>query len=1458
MKRRRLFVVALLLLSLLMSSCGQAVLAPQSEPEAEAVSTPAAAEVPAESVSVLPLAASGTDRSMVQAPDGLFRAQFEGNQVKGSGEVVDGAYRIVAEQTDGEAWHVKLESNYPTVAGRDYRITYRFRSDVAGLVKFGDFQEFEIQAGENSVTAMKIADSGNSYLDLQLGALPPFTIDVTEIEVEEFADEVEYADALTSPINFEDEGAVYEHHDQGYAVLLERTPDQVTAQYVATSWENAIWKARLYVRTGLLPKAGTRYYVSADVTSDQDTDLELIFNNGEEEKGYGALYGQKLTANETGTFEAVISVPAGMDEPEELVIQFSLGNIPEGGNVTVNNVRVETITDHYTSMLSRTFALDKTVNTGRTLYSYVPTSYTELPLSFSYTGTDTVYEGHDDDYVVSLEESSSSATLRIEKAPEDRGVWKVKLFAATGLTLEAGTTYRIRFDLKSEKDQAEYEVCFDGNSENAYGALYGRSLTAGGTDSVDYTVTPEESAGALTLRLQLGKTDTTAGNTFTLSNLRIETVSAEAKDLGGISYQSGVNVWEEHGDGIEQSVSASGSSATLSVSQARSEGGLWSGRLFVATGVTPEAGARYRVSANVASGQAFGEYEMVFDNGGAEAGYGKLTGQWASGGSDAISGEFTAPDSGCGELVLRFQLGESPAGNSITVSDIQVCKMEGASTEVPLPGFNYPVTTDASSETIEAAYVPQPVSLSVDSVAWDGFDQNVSVSDGSAILDVFKERDGGGIWSSQFYVGTGVKLEPGEQYRVSCTLHSVAAIDEFQLLFSNGVSEDDGFNPGGKGYHDGQYGLSVGDDASVYLEQVFTAPERSEYRDLNLRFQMGMTPVPNTVTVSGVTVEKWVPEHTEETGGSTEYNSFDLEANNGTAAELTGDGSSASATVTVPGDDWHIKLYAKPGIDLEAGKTYQISLQVSGGAGTGVFFKRVGGEEDDFGSEPVSSNSETVTHTVTPDEGGTLEILLKLGNVAPNTKVTVSDIHIFTLEESVGENLMNASLCSWAPINFWAHEDYAASLSNTGSSASLAVNSAPDGGREPWKIKLFAETGFTLSAGTMYRISADVAATNPLDYEICYNDGAVEKGVGAKYGLSASSGAQTVSYEVTPEADASLILQFSLGNAVSGTTVTVSNVKVEELTLDGGEEVLPSFSYDSVGYINSAADSGYIVSLEQHSSSADFHILQAPAERNPWNVKLNVRTGFTPQANKGYRVSFDIDAASQQDLMEVFYDGSSEAAYGALYGQNLPAGKRTVSYTILPGASKGELSVQIRLGKTNGTEGNSYTISNLKLEEVAFTTTATPETHPVTELWTHDTYRASLEKTADRATVRMENTPADGMEPWKTKLFVETGVTLKAGQKYRICMDVKSIIPTPFEVCFNNGEVEKGLGAVFGLMATPTGQPVEYVTYVKEDTHLVIQLSLGNCAAPNSIMLTGLAVEKAGAINPVSDTIYTF
>ena len=1834
----------------------------------------------------------------------MFRAKFEGSAVAGSGEAVDGVYRFTATQTDGEAWHVKLECNYPTVAGRDYRVTYRFRSDVAGKVKFGDFQEFEIKEGENSVTGMMIATSGTSYLDLQLGMLKPFTIDFTEIEVEEFADEVEYENALPVPVNFEKESLVWEKHDQGYAPVFTRSSDEVSIEYLSTAWDAGVWKSRLYIRTGLIPESGVHYHITADVSCDQDMPFEVLFNNGEEEKGYGALYGQNLTGGETTNCEAVIT---GSSEGDELVLQFSLGQVPEGAVVKVGNLRVETIRDHYADLLGANFALNTSAATGKTLYGAIPTSFKNVPLTnFSYSGTDTVFEGHDDGYVVSLEESGSSATLKITQAPEsDRGVWKVRLFAATGVTLEAGSTYRIRYDLASAGDQAKYEVLFSGDSDEAYGADKSRSLTAGGTDHVEYIVTPDESHGPLTLRFQLGETDTTAGNTVTLSGLSVEKLDLSYKDVlpsdfsyatppepsdqepeyinvlpDSFSYRTGVNVHESHADGYEQSVSADGSSATLSitsapvdgrvvfaslllietgftpqprtkylvsmdvsaekaqdlyeicfagnsekeygaeygltlaagspqtvthsfltkddphamtirlqlgktngtdgntvtvsnititpvsftgtsavadslvyptsgsteptyeevplvnpsVSKGDNEGGYdlslegnsltfnqapslegWKAKLYYNTGIIPEAGAEYRVTANVTSTMAV-IYDICYDNGSKEKGYAEKY-NINNLGTGTVVHSFTAPTDGLNPLVLQFQLGKSAEGSTFTVNSVTVeKKITRTTTEVPVDltlsygdhwgfdgysvsgsgnsmsitavpeegadywkaklyidtgftpeaGASYKVTTSISAtkamdyaicygngsaaekgygdefthHTGEGAHVvthsftapaeglnplvlqlqlgksPADNTITVNSVSVvkvvtesttePTYEEvplvNPSVSKGDNEGGYDLSLEGNSLtfnqapslegWKAKLYYNTGIIPEAGAEYRVTANVTSTMAVI-YDICYDNGSKE--------KGYAEKYNINNLGTGTVVHS---FTAPTDG-LNPLVLQFQLGKSAEGSTFTVNSVTVEK------KTVGGSGTNGTFEVwsKTDSGYSAELGGDGSSATVTLSAAPESgrevWMTKLFANTGVKLEKGKCYRISADVQA---TSEFSYEIcynnGGTEKGVDAKyglTASTASQTVTHDVMADDNADLILQFSLGNAAAGTSVTVKNIKIEELTgETKGEEQKISSLIAWAPvhafadngyavnlsntdssataaitsvpesdqadwmlklfietgapltagksyrvrydlkadeafdfnvfyngaaekdagdfydlkagdtqkvehtiragsdapltiqlmlgksgapnsvtisnveveeiddgtgpaplhapINFWAHEDYTASLTNTDSSASLAITSVPETGREAWKIKLFAETGAKLVTGKSYRVSIDVQSTAEQDFEICYNNVEVEKELGARYGLKASAEKQTVTYTVTPEKDAELILQLNLGNAGGENTVTISGIKVEELIEGDSEKVLPSFRYDSVGSFASAADDGYVVSLDKAASSATFHIHHAPAERNPWNVKLNVHTGFTPAKDKGYRVSFDIDADKAQNSFELFFDGTAEGAYGQFFGPALPSGKTTVSQIIYPGESKGELVLQIRLGKTDDTDGNHYTVSNVKIEEVTFRYTQTPEMKEVTTLQTQNGYNEHLEKTRDRATVRIEKVPATGREAWKSKLFVETGVKLKEGEKYRVSMDVKSIIPAPFEVCFNNGGVEKGLGAMFGLLSTPSGQHVEYVTYAKQDTQLVIQLSLGNCSAPNSIILSNVSVQKAGKVDLISDTIYTF
>ena len=109
----------------------------------------------------------------------------------------------------------------------------------------------------------------------------------------------------------------------------------------------------------------------------------------------------------------------------------------------------------------------------------------------------------------------------------------------------------------------------------------------------------------------------------------------------------------------------------------------------------------------------------------------------------------------------------------------------------------------------------------------------------------------------------------------------------------------------------------------------------------------------------------------------------------------------------------------------------------------------------------------------------------------------------------------------------------------------------------------------------------------------------------------------------------------------------------------------------------------------------------------------------------GYRISFNLDADSEQNLFELFCDGNEELAYGALYEQYLAAGRTILSLFIMPGDSKGELVLQLRFGETNGTNGNTYHISGFTIEEVDFRHRLEPEIKDVLRAALQDGYDCS-------------------------------------------------------------------------------------------------------------------------------------
>ena len=163
----------------------------------------------------------------------------------------------------------------------------------------------------------------------------------------------------------------------------------------------------------------------------------------------------------------------------------------------------------------------------------------------------------------------------------------------------------------------------------------------------------------------------------------------------------------------------------------------------------------------------------------------------------------------------------------------------------------------------------------------------------------------------------------------------------------------------------------------------------------------------------------------------------------------------------------------------------------------------------------------------------------------------------------------------------------------------------------------------------------------------------------------------------------------------------------------------------------------------------------------------------------------------------------------------------------------------------------------MKIEEIKYKTESVDLKKQTVTASVQDGYQTSIGKTVENATMRISTTPQNA-EAWKVKLFVNTGAYFKAGNKYRIRFDVSADTETGYEVCFNHGDEEKGLGALYGLSAGPKAQVVTYTVYAMHDIDLVLQLSLGNCAAPNALTIGNVHVEEAGTLIPVSETVYTF
>ena len=76
-----------------------------------------------------------------------------------------------------------------------------------------------------------------------------------------------------------------------------------------------------------------------------------------------------------------------------------------------------------------------------------------------------------------------------------------------------------------------------------------------------------------------------------------------------------------------------------------------------------------------------------------------------------------------------------------------------------------------------------------------------------------------------------------------------------------------------------------------------------------------------------------------------------------------------------------------------------------------------------------------------------------------------------------------------------------------------------------------------------------------------------------------------MTHTVTPTEDGTMEILLKLGTVPAGGVVTVKNVKLEQSVAGEATNVIDDLQFDSEGYINDAADAGYVTEMTQSADS---------------------------------------------------------------------------------------------------------------------------------------------------------------------------------------------------------------------------------------------------------------------------------
>lgn len=1192
------------------------------------------------------------------------------------------------------------------------------RSVAAGGVDKVDYRFAPEKEGGELVLRLLLGKTGAEGNTLRLSDLAVEEAVGEEIgESRVIAEELDYSEpgAITCWAN-EDSGASVTSDGSSATLTVTRTP--------ATGAE--VWKIKLMVATGLKPEAGKTYRISYDVKASAAGEFEVCYNEGDVEKGYDVQYSQRLSA-EKETRSRRIYVPEDRENPGELILQLSLGKLGKGTRVTVSNVRVEEAVATYKDALAKDFAYDK----RSSIREYDPNNYDVTSSKPSDAEIIWTAKESNEKSTVEATENAGDPTISGGSATSNiaagSNVWDAKLHIYTGAELTKNTTYEVSFDIVSSNAYEEYEVVFgtevdnSHDNNNAYNKkLTTKKLSAGVKDTVSSLITPTEDNAGLIITLQLGKT---TGSTVTVSNFKIAEMSmAPGKDdlAEDLEYpesddQPARQIGEhfearEDGGYVDDTVEIEGKSVTLTRNDDNTNGtgGGWRRALAIMKICDIEADASYKVTftlgtkdLRIQEGKNGINCEVHLRNDDAYDGNKELlSGQnfvWRTlSGKDADDRDldYTVTPKEKGSLYLTIDCGEALSGTKVTVSNIKVRKIE---------------LTEVSSETIDTfgSTIPSSVYATAEGA---GYTADLKTTEGEAVLTVTKTNSEtqSANHLTKLFIYTDKVYDSSKSYRLKFDISATEAQKEF-VVVAEGVPDRLDVR--------GTWSQSISQGKTTHVT-TRAFPGSLGKGKVGWRLELGnLDGTENEFTVNNVYLDEVTIE--PRVLGSRIEGTVTSDAQPGYGTTLTREKDSATLSITSSPDTgaeaWKSKLFLNTGVSPQADEAYRVTFDVltEEDADFEVCYNcgdREKGYDAIYGLHTEGGKVRTVERVFTAERAGTLIVQLSLGMVKAPNAVTINNLKVERISYTYsGKSALPAELSYKAPgaVSYWAHEDYTAAFTGTGSAVTANITRAPKTGAEPWKIKLFLDTGTPLEAGKYYKVTADVKAGADQDYEICYNNGGAEMGYSSQGGLHLVAG-KTQTVEKTfavpgGKADlGNLTLQLNLGKTTAANEITVSGVKVEELPISYVNAMAADFSYK--GAVELQADPDYTATLEKSDASAKLHITGVPATgAGVWKVKLLVNTGAVLQAGRTYLVRADLLAAKGQGYEVCFNNEETEKGFDVLYGQTFTAGsKTTVERTISVPESMtdaGELVLQFSVG---GDVTNDITVSGVSVQELDF------------------------------------------------------------------------------------------------------------------------------------------------------------